>query len=346
MYVISHVDDFLPVFNDKDPKSAAVFSKFKDAFAARFDYEDNGPVHHYLGMEVIYDREAGTMSLVQTAYLQRVLNRFGFSEKSVTRNTPCDQGVDLAPHPDDTFYDRKNLPLNGNLREVVGCLIYAMMNTRPDISYAVSVLASHVANPAMKHFTAATRILRYIAGTLDQGITYTRSDSVEDPWRLSAWTDADYAQDSLTRRSRSGNLIMFCGGPIMWSSSMQKTIALSTTESEYTAAVNLGQDIGYVHQILDAFKEIVRVLPTKMFCDNESTIKVVGDHHRMRRTRHIQVKCLKLQEWIGNGTLQLLKVPSADNLADWFTKAKILTVNFMAIRDVVMSKIKSSAFLI
>ena len=60
---------------------------------------------------------------------------------------------------------------------------------------------------------------------------------------------------------------------------------------------------------------------------------------RMRRTRHVQVKCLKLQEWIQDKTIKLLKVPSAENLADcWFTKGSIILVqNFMYCRDNVIA---------
>ena len=116
------------------------------------------------------------------------------------------------------------------------------MNTRPDIAYAVSAVASHVTKPAKKHHKAAIRILKYLGSSLGWGITYSRVKT-GDPWRLFAHSDADYAQDSKTRRSRSGKVIMMCGGPIIWGSSLQSTIALSSTESEYTALVNLGQEI-------------------------------------------------------------------------------------------------------
>ena len=81
----------------------------------------------------------------------------------------------------------------------------------------------------------------------------------------------------------------------------------------------------------------------QVFCDNESTIRIATDRFTMRRTRHVQVKCLKIQEWITNGTINLLKVPTEDNLADWFTKGSMKVMNFMKTRDIVMSRVMSSA---
>ena len=341
MNLISHVDDILCSYDDKDEDALKVYGDFTKAFGKRFHFENNGPVHHYLGMEIIYNRAKGTISLVQTAYLQRVLQRFGRKTSSKFSNTPSDPSVDLSSEEDDLFYDDHNPPFK-NLREVVGCLIYASTGTRPDISYAVSVLASHVNNPAKKHHQAAGRLLKYLGGSLDYGITYTRSENNEDPWRVYAHSDADFAQDARTRRSRSGKIIMMCGGPMLWGSFLQGTVALSSTESEYTAIVHLGQEIGYMSRILE-FLGIQLTGPMKVYCDNSSTIRIAVDRFKMRRTRHIQVKFFKLQEWVENKTIEILKVPSEDNLADWFTKGTMLVKNFMKCRDVVLTRVASSA---
>ena len=107
---------------------------------------------------------------------------------------------------------------------------------------------------------------------------------------------------------------MMCGGPIIWGSSLQSTIALSSTESEYSALVNLGQEICYALGILrflgispHASLESGPSQPVEVFCDNTSTINIAENRFRMRRTRHVQVKCLKLQEWIQDKTIKLLK---------------------------------------
>ena len=347
MFLISHVDDILIVYGDKSKLGTEAYDSFSAAFGNRFQYEDNGQVHHYLGMEVIYNRSAGILSLVQTAYLQRVLLRFGCKAGGKFQSTPSDPQVDLNSD-DDGEYDGNNPPFK-NLREVVGSLIYASMNTRPDIAYAVSALASHVTKPTKKHHKAAMRILKYLGGSLDWGISYSRART-GDPWRLCAPSDADYAQDTRTRRSRSGRVIMMCGGPIIWGSSLQSTIALSSTESEYSALVHLGQEICYALGIFEVLGirpsgalDSKTSEPVDVYCDNTSTINIAENRFRMRRTRHVQVKCLKLQEWIQNKTIRLLKVPSAENLADWFTKGSILVRNFQYCRDRVMSIVDSSA---
>ena len=183
------------------------------------------------------------------------------------------------------------------------------MNTRPDIAYAVSAVASHVTKPAKKHHKAAIRILKYLGGSLGWGITYTRVET-GDPWRLFAHSDADYAQDTKTRRSRSGKVIMMCGGPIIWGSSLQSTIALSSTESEYSALVNLGQEICYALGILrflgiskSTSPESGPSKPVEVFCDNTSTINIAENRFRMRRTRHVR-------------TGQMLETPRVDSGQD------------------------------
>ena len=121
---------------------------------------------------------------------------------------PFDPELDLSNDVDDEQYDDGNCPIN--MRVIVGVLSYAAVTARPDISYIVSVLAGHVTDPRPKHVKAAYYLISYVAGTVNLGMEYARKVDSRgaDDWRFEISTDADWARDRDTRRSRSGLLVV------------------------------------------------------------------------------------------------------------------------------------------
>ncbi len=113
---------------------------------------------------------------------------------------------------------------------IVGSVIYAMVEIRPDIVMAVSVLSRYCTNPNENHFNVIKRLLRYLKGTLSYGITYGQNGKEED---LVVYTDADWGGDKETRRSIGGYLTVLYGGAVSWSLKRQATVALSSCEAEY-----------------------------------------------------------------------------------------------------------------
>lgn len=107
------------------------------------------------------------------------------------------------------------------------------MVTRPDIAYAVKAVNQYAESPNKQHWNAVKRIIKYIKGTIDYGIKFKRTES---NLSLVAFSDADFAGDKQTRKSTSGLVIKLGDAAIVWSSQKQKSVALSTTESEYIAA--------------------------------------------------------------------------------------------------------------
>jgi hypothetical protein len=87
-----------------------------------------------------------------------------------------------------------------NYAELVGSLLYLTTNTRPDVAYAVGVLSRFMSKPMDKHWTAAKRVLRYLAGTHTLGLFYSK-----DQRGVSAYSDADFAGDIDQRKSTSGH---------------------------------------------------------------------------------------------------------------------------------------------
>ena len=123
------------------------------------------------------------------------------------------------------------------MNEIVGCLIWLSVISRPDITYAVARLAQSVATPTAADYWAASRILRYLRGTPSLGIRYPHRSKEG----LVAYVDADFASDT-DRKSQTGFILFFGGGPVAYRSSKQGLVALSTAESEMYASVECGKE--------------------------------------------------------------------------------------------------------
>ena len=109
-----------------------------------------------------------------------------------------------------------------------------LTHIRPDLSYAVSVVARHMHQPHELHWKDAKIIIQYVQGTKKFGVHYTAGSSLQ----LAGFFYSDWAGDPTDRKSTSGFVFMFNEGPIFWSSKKQHTISLSSAEAEYRATVN------------------------------------------------------------------------------------------------------------
>ena len=116
-------------------------------------------------------------------------------------------------------------------RGMIGNLLY-LTASRPDFAFSVEVCAWFQSAPKESHLTAVKRIIRYINGTSDYGIWYSR-DSNEC---LASYSDADWAECIDDRKSTSGGCFYLRNNLVSWISKKQNSISLSTTEAEYIAA--------------------------------------------------------------------------------------------------------------
>jgi len=114
---------------------------------------------------------------------------------------------------------------------VVGSLMYAMVCTRPDIAYVVSMVSRFLNQPQKEHWKAVKRIFRYLKGTTDVGLIYgSHSDCC-----LTGYSDANFAADLVKRRSLIGYAYTLGGCLVSWKATLQPSVALSTTEAEFMA---------------------------------------------------------------------------------------------------------------
>lgn len=169
---------------------------------------DFGPISYFLGMEVIRDCKNKLITLSQRGYILNSLKRFGIEDCKAV-DTPMVNGSRLVKEED----NKASIGEITAYSQVVGTLMYLMVETRPDVAYAVSVVSRFMTNPNSEHMTAVKRIFRYLQGTADLSITYGAAEAPE----IVGFTDSDYGGCTDTRRSAGGYLFMLNGGPVSWS---------------------------------------------------------------------------------------------------------------------------------
>jgi hypothetical protein len=200
-------------------------------------------------------------------------------------------------------------------RPILGSVMWGQLATRPDLSFSVSLLARFQANPGINHWNALMHVVGYIKNTIDYGLTYSREFELTP----TAFVDADYGGCKDTRRSTSGYVFMMAGAPVAWSSKRQATVALSTVEAEYVAMSRCAQQMVWMHSWLSEV-DIKYSVPGLIKGDNRGAITLTKNTKDHGKIKHIDIRHHYIRELVQAGNIILEQVPSADNLADLFTK--------------------------
>jgi hypothetical protein len=304
VYVLVYVDDFLIAGRD-----VGSMESVKKALMSAFDVKDLGDAKYFVGIELIRDRAAGTMKIGQRRMASELVSKYGMGD-SKTKTIPLSASLKLTKEPDN--------PLDTNkygYSELIGSLLYLSVCTRPDIAQAVGALARYMAAPSATHWTAAKGVLRYIAGTMDYGINYVRQDN----GALLGYCDADYAGDQDTRRSTTGYVFIMNGGVISWSSRLQPTVAVSTTEAEYMAAAHAVKEALWLRKLMADFGDVSRTF--KICCDNQSAITLLKHPISSMRSKHIDVIYHFARERVARKEVCFEYISTEENIADCMTKA-------------------------
>jgi hypothetical protein len=168
-------------------------------------------------------------------------------------------------------------------RSLIGSMLYLSTSTRPDIAQAVGALARYMSKPTSMHWTAAKGVLRYLAATRDYGIKFGPNKT-----ELTGYCDADYAGDLDTRRSTTGYVFMKNEGAISWSSRLQPTVAVSTTEAEYMAAAHAVKEALWLRK-LHADITGRPTVAVRILCDNQAALHLLKNQVTSSWAKHIDV---------------------------------------------------------
>lgn len=281
----------------------------KSQLKLKFEMKDMGELRYFLGIQVHRDRTEKMLQIFQRGYVNMILERFGM-QNSAPVSTPIATGTKLVKTTEtSTTTDLKQYQSN------VGSQMYAMLCTRPDLAYAISQISQFSSNPSTIHESAAKRVLRYLNGTRNFGITFNGSRGLI----LEGYSDADWGAGE-DRKSISGYVFTLGGGAISWSSKKQATTALSTTEAEYIALVQSAKESIWIQGLLQELG-YTAVNSNIIYGDNQGSIALANNPEYHARTKHIDIQYHFIRECVQNNKVALKYCPTADMVADGMTKA-------------------------
>ncbi|CAI7793921.1 unnamed protein product [Closterium sp. NIES-54] len=273
-YVLVYVDDL--VFATADSEALTLV---KSELQKRNTCIDPGELCSYLSLQITQERAQRTITLTQSHMVHQVLQRFRF-QLSSPQPTPTSHSLSAPPL-------NESVEPSGPYPELVGCLMYVMTCTRPDLAYLLSLLARYVAPGRHRkvRWDAAKRVLRYLCITLGMGLVL----GGRGPFVLTGHADASWVDDLATQRSSQGYIFSLCSGSVSWWS-----------------YAYLGEQ---------------RRSPPVLYIDNKAMIALCHEHRLEHRTKHITQRYFLARELQQRGQLCLAYVATRANTADIFTKA-------------------------
>ncbi|CAI7877981.1 unnamed protein product [Closterium sp. NIES-53] len=306
-YVLVYVYNFVSATADTE-----ALAHVKSELQKRHTCTDVGEVTSYLGLRITRDRAQRTITLTQSHMVQQVLQRFGFTYSS-PQSTPLPTGHSLSAPPSD-----ESVEPSGPYSELVGCLIYLMTCTRPDLAYPLSLLARYVAPDRHRkvHWDAANRVLRYLCSTSGMGLVLGGRARVV----LTGHADASCVADLATQRSSQGYTFSLGSGSVSWRSTRSSSVLSSSCEAEIYAGAMAAQELCWLTYLLTDLGEAPRSPPV-LYVDNKAMLALCQEHRLEHRTKHIALRYFLARELQQRGQLRLAYVASQANTADVFTKA-------------------------
>ncbi|CAI7870013.1 unnamed protein product [Closterium sp. NIES-53] len=241
-----------------------------------------------------------------------VLQRFDFTYSS-PQATPLSTRHSLSSLPLD-----ESVEASGPYPELVGCLMYLMTCTRPDLAYPLSILARYVApgRHRPEHMATAKRVLRYLCSTSGIGLVL----GGRSPVVLTGHADASWVDDLVTQRSSQGYTFSLGSGSVSWQSTRSSSVLSSSCEAEIYAGAMAAQELRWLTYLLTDLGEPPRSPPV-LYVDNKAMLALCREHRLEHRTKHIALRYFLARELQQRGQLRLAYVASQANTADIFTKA-------------------------
>ncbi|CAI7905755.1 unnamed protein product [Closterium sp. NIES-53] len=280
-YVLVYVDDLVFAIADTE-----AFAHVKSELQKRHTCTNLGELTSYLGLRITRDRAQRTITLTQSHMVQQVLQRFSFTYSS-PQSTPLPTGHSLSAPPSD-----ESVEPSGPYPELVGCLMYLMTCTRPDLAYPLSLLALYVA-------PGRHRKARVV---------------------LTGHADASWVDDLATQRSSQGNTFSLDSGSVSWQSTRSSSVLSFSCEAEIYAGAMAAQELRWLTYLLTDLGEAPRSPPV-LYVDNKAMLALCQEHRLEHRTKHIALRYFLAQELQQRGQLHIFYVASRANTADVFTKA-------------------------
>jgi hypothetical protein len=318
---IIYVDDIL-IYGKCNDKVNDFIAQMKSEHLA---LHQEGTAEGYLGVDI--QREGGKITLVQEGLTKHIIDALGLNSKySTSVKTPAESSA--------LGEDGDGIDASGSINypSVVGMLLY-LGHSCPDISFATHQCARYTHFPKQLHEDALQWIGRYLKGTVGKGLIFNPSESL----KIDCHPDADFAglwnrdnkQDPHCVRSLTGCVICLADCLVLWKSTLQTEIALSTMEAEYVALSTSWHDL---FPFIDVTRELSKTFSIELLDTAKMHAKICEDNvgalalgkleprHMTPRSKQYAIKYHRFREHIGPRNIEHVKISSEDQLGDIFTK--------------------------
>jgi hypothetical protein len=288
---------------------------------------DLGPIKLFLGMRILRDRKARTMTMSQEGYVRSMLEELAMHDCRPTSNPELEVRDEAAPLPNS---NTSAWAKGATFRRVVGKLQHAANWTRPDIRSAVRKVASAQDKPGPWDWVRARHIVQYLKGSPELGLHFSPTPSAQQHL-LEGYCDASHGSERTDGRSVSGYLFMVHGCLVSWYAVRQKSVAISTMEAEYMALSDACREgIGLKHLLVEV-GEMGDLDPILLHEDNQAAITVSKNPQDHNKTKHINIRYHFIREQVQGGMVTVRYIGTQDQLADILTK-HLPTPQFSALR--------------
>ena len=303
--------------------------------------KDLGKTRHCLGLQIEYFSNG--IFVHQSTYIEKVLKRF-YMDKAHPLNSPMIvrslevNKYSFRPKEDNEKLLSPEVPY----LSAIGALMYLANCTRPDIAFSVNLLARYSSAPTLRHWNVVKHLLRYLRGTSDMGLFYSKVPKPE----LLGYTDAGYLSDPHKAKLQSG-YVFTCGNTaISWRSVKQTMVATSSNHSKLLPIHEASRECMWLRSMIQHIRDSSGLPPisnttTTLYEDNAACIaQLKGGYIKGDRTKHIYPKFFYTHELQNNGEIDIQQIRYSDNPVDLFTKALLATTFKKFIRQIGMRRLK------
>ncbi|KAG8486151.1 hypothetical protein CXB51_019512 [Gossypium anomalum] len=300
LYVLVYVDGIIVTGTDSHATD-----RFVKELDVQFSLKDLGRLSYFLGIELNYTSNG--LFLNQMKYILDLLTNASM-DKSNDSPTPMRTTYRLIA-TEGTFVEDATL-----YRSIVGALQYVVI-TRPDIAFSVSKVCQFMHKPSDLYFKVFKRILRYLKGTLDYGVKFTKSPKL----LLEGFSDASWGSNNDDRCSTSGYCVFLRGNPVSWSSRKQQIVSRSTAEVEYRSLAHVTAEMVWIQYLLSKLGVSTKG-KALIWCDSSATVAVTGNSVMHSKFKHVELDLFFVREKVTQGVFQVGHVPSHEQVANVLTK--------------------------
>ena len=348
MYLLRQVDDFALACDDYET-AVSIWDELDSYLKAPLKRETSLITRHN-GINVLQSRDG--IKIYAETYIRKIISTKSF-DMTTTKNRPIPMSSDNSvmhtletTTGSDNLDDQKSLhsKVGFKYRNATGELIFAMVTCRADIAFSVMKLSQYNNRPALCHYQAIQDVYKYLHATASDGLMFWHPRPCNDlphtvhvapqdePYSVNmpiegkdrntayAMADSDFAGDRNTRKSVGGSTIFFGGAVVVYKTTLQRTVALSSTEAEFYALTEAAKLVLYIRFVLEDLY-VPQINPTVIYEDNCRCLQMNQALKPTKCTRHVETRYFAILEWSQTDQIIIKKIDSADNASDNLTKA-------------------------